>query len=110
MMDSEPLYDEPLHPTSTYMKRDFSGPAKEPRSRTLRPVKYYHIDFGHARMYSPDKGPALEFSGKTGYGGDLTVPEFRTQTLCDPFAVDVYRVGNVVRLLLAVSVISMDSL
>lgn len=34
---------------------------------------------------------------EAGYGGDLSVPEFKTQNYCDPFAVDVYRMGNVVR-------------
>lgn len=103
MMDSAPLYDEPLHPSSTNMKRDFSGPARKPKSRTLRPVKYFHIDFGHARMYSPTEGPPREFCGTTGYGGDGTVPEFKTGEYCDPFPVDVYRAGNLIRELLSVS-------
>lgn len=55
MMDSLHLYDEPIHVTDSEMKRDYSGEAKSPRSRTIRPVKYYHIDFGNARVYLLNK-------------------------------------------------------
>lgn len=94
MMDASPLYDEPLHPVDAHMKRDYSGRAAKPQSRTLRPVKYYYIDFGHACQYNISEGPASE---PVGYGGDSSVPEFKTQERCDPFPVDVYRVGNLIR-------------
>lgn len=100
MMDARPLYEEPVHPTNSRMKLDYSGEAKPPRSRTLRPVRYYHIDFGHASQYSTkdgDRGGPPRMFIEAGYGGDLSVPEFKTQNYCDPFAVDVYRMGNVVR-------------
>ena len=93
-MDALHLYDEPVHPTSPYMKRDFSREAKKPRSRTKRPVKYYHTDFGNARLYPPDQGPPLEYSG---YGGDKSVPEFKIEGRYNPFPVDVYRAGNILR-------------
>jgi hypothetical protein len=51
------------------------------------------IDFGLSRRYE-DVGPHLELPG---WGGDKTVPEFRTGELYDPFLVDVYCLGNVVR-------------
>lgn len=92
-MDSTPLYDEPVHPVNHTMNRDFTRPAK-PHPRTVRPVKYYYIDLGDARHYNPEEGsPQLTVP----YGGDRTVPEFKTQKFCDPFAVDVYRVGNIIR-------------
>lgn len=94
MMDPSPLYDEKVHPVDHHMRRDFTGRAKEPHTRTLRPVKYYHVDFGHACRYDLSKGAASE---PVGYGGDQTVPEFKTQERCDPFPVDVYRVGNLIR-------------
>lgn len=99
MMDAIPLFDEARHPVKPSMKLDFSGPVKKPRSRTLRPVRYYYIDFGHARRYDPKDGPPREFVGiGDGYGGDGTVPEFQTTNeFCDPFPVDVYRVGNLIR-------------
>lgn len=94
MMDSSPLYDDPIHPIKPRMKRDWSDKAGKARSRTERPVKYYHIDSGLTRSYRGAEGPPRE---PIGYDGDQSVPEFRTQDDCDPFAVDVYRVGNLVR-------------
>lgn len=94
MVDFSPLYDEPVHPACPTMRLDFSGRSKRPRSRTLRPVKYYHIDFGHACRYNPEDGdPQIP----VGYGGDHSVPEFATQDSCNPFFVDVYRAGNMIR-------------
>lgn len=92
MMDFSPLYDDDVHPCNFLMKRDWSGPAKRPLNRTLRPVKYYHIDFGHSLVVGNDTPQVA-----VGYGGDRTVPEFSTQEYCDPFAVDVYRVANLIR-------------
>lgn len=96
-MDGSHLYDDPVHPADTEMKWDYTGRARKPRSRTVRPVGYYFIDLGHAKRYPPEVGPAQEFIGERGYGGDLTVPEFKSLEYCDPFPVDVYRVGNVIR-------------
>jgi hypothetical protein len=93
MMDSAPLYAEPIHPVDDSKNRDFTGPSK-PRSRTLYPVKYYHIDFGKARRYNPEDGPPRI---SVGIGGDRSVPEFKTNEDCDPFAVDVFRAGNIIR-------------
>lgn len=99
MMDHVPLYGEPPHPACEYMKLDFSDFVVKPRSRTLRPIKYYLIDFGHARRYDPSNGPPREYAGVDcgGYGGDGSVPEFKTQEYCDPFPVDVFRLGNFIR-------------
>lgn len=96
MMDSSPLYEEPVHPADPDRTRDYTQIAR-PRPRTLHPVKYYFIDFGHACRYSSDTNPPRIYIGSRGYGGDGTVPEFKTQVDCDPFPVDVYRLGNVIR-------------
>lgn len=83
MMDATPLYGT-SHPGIE---------TKKSSSRTLHPVKYYLTDLSHAHQYGPD-GP---YRKETGYGWDYSVPEFMTQQECDPFAVDVYRLGNVFR-------------
>lgn len=95
MMDYSPLYDYAIHPIDNTMKLDWSEKVGKPHSRTLRPVKYYLIDFGYTRNYQDDENRTPR--EPVGMGGDRTVPEFLTQEDCDPFAVDVYRVGNVVR-------------
>lgn len=97
-MDAAPLYDYPIHPINRDWNRDFTCWIK-PGKRTLRPVKYIHIDFGHMCRYNPEvEAPTIPV-GPHGYGGDLSVPEFKTQanSLVNPFPVDVYRIANVIR-------------
>ena len=64
--------------------------------RTLYPVNYYIIDFEFSRKYNPEDGPPRE----TEYiNGDKTIPEFNIEERgpYDPFPVDVYCAGNIVR-------------
>lgn len=97
MMDVTPLFDEPPHPVDPTMNKDYTRPL-EPRSRSLRPVRYYLIDFGEALPYDPANGEPRIAIGHTGYGGDKAVPEFSTDTeYCNPFPVDVCRLGNIIR-------------
>ncbi|KAF9455576.1 kinase-like domain-containing protein [Collybia nuda] len=96
MLDPLPLYDEPFHPTNPAMSQDYTHPVKR-HSRTLRPVKYYYIDFGNAMYFNPENGPPRIPIRPGGYGGDRSVPEFKTMTECNPFPVDVYRAGNLIR-------------
>jgi len=92
MMDSRNLYDVPVHPASPEMRRDWSGPAAA-HTRTERSVSYLYIDFALTERYT-EASPRRS----TWYGGDRTVPEFvQGDADCDPFAVDVYRLGNVFR-------------
>jgi len=74
---------------------DWRGSASR-KSLTRHPVKYYLIDFDLSKHYDPQAGPALEAPG---YGGDRSVPEFKAHPdrPCDPFAVDIYRLGNLIR-------------
>ncbi|KAJ8078019.1 hypothetical protein PM082_000221 [Marasmius tenuissimus] len=92
MMDSRNLCDQPIHPVKQIMARDWSHKVQT-HTRTDRPVKYYFIDFGLAQQYSSGKPRERE----PGYGGDTTVPEFKRKESCDPFAVDVYRLGNLIK-------------
>ncbi|TFK37971.1 kinase-like domain-containing protein, partial [Crucibulum laeve] len=95
MMDATKLYPSPPHPINLKKRRDYTGPAT-PTTRTLKPVKYYFIDFGLSRRY--DLAAPLESRlEEPGWGGDDTVPEFTKGTPCDPFPVDVYCLGNLIR-------------
>lgn len=78
------------------MKRSFLGETKQCSSRTRSPVKYYLVDLGLSSIYKPELAPHLEMPG---WGGDKTVPEFLLpeEVLCDPFPVDVYCMGNMIR-------------
>ncbi|KAK0188107.1 hypothetical protein F5146DRAFT_1226443 [Armillaria mellea] len=99
MMDASQMYGpEGFHPHERDKKYDFSGRAR-PYSRTERPPKYYFIDFGLSDIYNPDDLPATVCALE---GGDKTVPEFvaddpdwtKRTPKHDPFAVDVYYLGN----------------
>ncbi|KAF9252462.1 hypothetical protein L218DRAFT_951959, partial [Marasmius fiardii PR-910] len=95
MMDGRPLFDADVHPTNFMRTYDWKKlPAC--KSRTKRPVKYYYIDFDACEKYDPSAGSARKAEP---FGGDDTVPEFwqNPGKPYDPFAVDVYRIGNVIR-------------
>lgn len=82
---------------SPRMNKTFTAEARKPFTRTARPPKYYIIDYGMSRRYSPDDAHPTETAPE---GGDRTVPEFKNgmePTPHDPFAVDIYCVGNVIR-------------
>ncbi|KAK7043170.1 hypothetical protein VNI00_008524 [Paramarasmius palmivorus] len=94
LMDSRPLYDQPMHPVKSDRTYDWKRRVK-PKGRTRRPVQYYYIDFDLCEQYNPAVGKAQKVPG---YGGDRALPEFKhSDRLCDPFAVDVYRLGNIIR-------------
>ncbi|RDB25211.1 hypothetical protein Hypma_007478 [Hypsizygus marmoreus] len=99
MADTARLYKSSPHPWATWLIDDASHQTQQLFSRTRKPVKYYFIDFGLSRIYSPEDGPPLE---EEIWGGDKTVPEFRNCgdniPLSDPFPVDVYFLGNTIRL------------
>ncbi|KAF5366368.1 hypothetical protein D9757_008693 [Collybiopsis confluens] len=94
MMDWYPLYPDPPHSLRTSQKMDWSGPSN-PRNRTLCPVKYHFIDWNLSRQWDLSSGIPPRLT--PGYGGDSSVPEFTKDEPCDPFAVDVYCLGNVIR-------------
>ncbi|KAA1477313.1 hypothetical protein DENSPDRAFT_828677 [Dentipellis sp. KUC8613] len=99
MMDATPMYPEPWHPVKLSMRRDWKGKAKH-YTRTERPVKYYYIDFGlsqHWKEGTTSTWPPLTLPV---HGVDKTAPEHRKDkydTPCNPFATDIYYLGNLVR-------------
>ncbi|KAF4588476.1 hypothetical protein EYR40_010027 [Pleurotus pulmonarius] len=94
MMDARLLYPAGYHPFLRRRNPDMSGPAKH-LTRTQQPVTYYLVDFGLSRKYSPEDRPPLE---PIIAGGDKSVPEFATVDACDPFPVDVYTFGNLIKM------------
>ncbi|KAJ3715367.1 kinase-like domain-containing protein [Lentinula raphanica] len=96
MMDWSPLYPKPPHAYDASMRMDWKG-ASKPRSRTLYPVRYHFIDWDLSKQYNPLIRTNRIPMRLPGYGGDRTVPEFNRKEPCNPFAVDVYCLGNVIR-------------
>ncbi|KAJ7701563.1 hypothetical protein B0H17DRAFT_1128337 [Mycena rosella] len=66
-----------------------------PNTQDAHSAKYFIINYNLSSRYT-DAGPHLELGG---WDGDRTVPEFRAgqPEMCDPFAVDVYCLGNSIR-------------
>lgn len=95
MMDPSGLFIDPYHPSQASHKLDLSGFARH-YTRTQRPVKYYLIDFGRSQKFDSNGDPPLVLPIP---GGDKSVPEYYKMPLepCDPFATDVYYIGNFVR-------------
>ena len=95
MMDLS-IFPEPPNPVTVSRSYDFKRRVR-PWTRTSRPPKYYIIDFGLSRRYNSADGPALELPI---IPGDKTVPEHKGSHYdepCDPFATDVYLLGNLIR-------------
>lgn len=94
MMDPKPMFPDMYHPTRILRKRDASGWARY-HTRTARPTRYYIIDFGISRKYSPSDAPFLEDIIES---GDRTVPEHREPwDPCNPFPTDVYCLGHAIK-------------
>lgn len=95
-MDPTGLYSVLPHPLKTRRARDFRSTPSH-TTRTLAPVRYYFIDFGHAKKYDLSV-PLEERLERPRWGaGDWSIPEFAKDDLCDPFAVDVYCLGHMIQ-------------
>ncbi|TFK92728.1 hypothetical protein K466DRAFT_480092 [Polyporus arcularius HHB13444] len=94
LMDPVPLLSEIPHPNFPKRSYDFKRKVKQ-RTRTERPTKYYIIDFGLSRTFSPGEDLVAPVS----YGGDKSVPEYKDPSRAEsnPFAIDVYCLGNTMR-------------
>lgn len=95
MMDTSSMWPEPPHFMIPGWNQSFTKHVKKPYTRTAKSPKYYIIDFGLSRRYSSDNLHPQETAAD---GGDRTVPEFQNgSTPHDPFAVDIYCVGNIIQ-------------
>ena len=97
MMDASAMYPSGFHPVKHNMKPDYSGRARY-STRTECPPKYYLIDFGLSRHFLPGE-ETLDYPY---HGGDKTAPEYQSEgwrdRLINPFPIDVYYVGNWIRI------------
>jgi hypothetical protein len=58
---------------------------------SVRPNKYYFIDFGLSSKYPMDETDIMDDGI---LGQDLTVPELSLNIPYNPFKVDIYQLGN----------------
>ncbi|KAJ3892365.1 kinase-like domain-containing protein [Lentinula edodes] len=92
-MDAKTMYPHQYHPRAPERRYDWTGRVYH-RSRTHRPPRYYLIDFGFSQKYDPSQPRPLEYAIKS--GGYLP-PEGAAVIPCDPFATDVFLLGNMIR-------------
>ena len=93
-MDARSLHPRGFHPVLTPFSPDLKSEAERiPRFASPTPVKYYFIDFGIS-VHIPAGRPRLVL-GEDGI--DRQVPELSSTVPYDPFKVDVFVLGNVVR-------------
>ncbi|KAF9005495.1 kinase-like domain-containing protein, partial [Cyathus striatus] len=97
MSDTLQLFRILPHPVTMGVNFTRTGKPKLASTRLQKSVKHYFVDFGLSQLH-PTGSSRLQYPG---YGGNwLSVPEFqkrKSTELCDPFAVDVYCMGDFMR-------------
>ena len=95
MMDGSGMYPEGFHPVRQHL--DPSAKIEVvPMMRTMTKPKYYIIDFDGS-LWFPPVMPA-KFRTATGkHGADDEVPEMSEIGPYDPFKVDIFQFGNVLK-------------
>ena len=94
MMDATRMFPHGFHPTmNVFLPHDISAPAPIlPRLEVG--VKYYFIDY-QISSYFPNGTERQLVLGLSGY--DRDVPELSDEVPYDPFKVDIFTIGNVLR-------------
>ncbi len=95
MLDYTRLYPHGFHPTLEFMTLDFKGFAKH-TTRTRCWPRYYLIDFGRSRRYSPDAVPFEVTVPPLNSNRKTLLPEQggNTPRRYNPFPVDIFRLGH----------------
>ena len=93
LIDADAMYPEGFHPVKTSFKRDYSGWATHiPRS--VAGVRYYFADFGIS-VHIPEEEPQKYVTGAL--GRDQDPPELSETVPYDPFKLDVFIIGNMLK-------------
>jgi hypothetical protein len=92
-MDATHMYPLGFHPVEDLYLDDAKTPA--PRLWRLEAgVKYYFVDYGISSYFSPGSRRELVVGIA---GRDQDVPELSKSVPYDPFKVDIFTIGNVIR-------------
>ena len=92
LMDADAMFPEGFHPVRYSYKRDYSGWATYiPRS--VAGVKYYYADFGIS-VHIPEE-PRKFVTGVL--GRDQEPPELSATIPYDPFKLDIFIIGNMLK-------------
>ncbi|KAI0036413.1 hypothetical protein K488DRAFT_41089 [Vararia minispora EC-137] len=94
MMDCTAMYPRGLHPINTHSLPDGFTPVLQLPRRQVG-VTYYFIDYGISSYYPPGTSRGMVIGRD---GRDQDVPELSDTKSYDPFAVDIFIIGNMLRL------------
>ncbi|EIW62121.1 uncharacterized protein TRAVEDRAFT_44951 [Trametes versicolor FP-101664 SS1] len=93
MMDAAALFPRGFHPVLQLSLPDISSDAPV-LSRAAVPINYYYIDFGISTRFTPDSPSKLVVGS---WGLDWEPPELSETVPYDPFKLDVFLIGNLMR-------------
>ncbi|KAH7332933.1 kinase-like domain-containing protein [Rhizoctonia solani] len=93
MMNSRVLYDEPFHPVYQDHSLDIQRMVYPRYSRLEKSIRYYFIDMGFATWFTDPNAPRLV----TGKSARIMAPEQKSNQPYDPFLVDIYQLGTVIK-------------
>ena len=95
--EKEQMFPEGFHPLNQICKPDVYGLAKARRRREVPGIKYMIIDFGLSSQFASREERQLVVGC---IAQDKTIPELSDFEPYDPFALDIYTLGNVYKNLL----------
>src|SRR5712691_7276372 len=84
--------DDWFNPSQIDRSQNYMGRIKQRFTRTQRHPRYYLSDLGSSREYTPLDAPDPSLRN-----GDMSILERRVDRQGDPFCVDIYCLGNLVR-------------
>lgn len=87
------MYPQGSHPVNQLFLADAVTPARI-LPRTSVTVRYYFIDYGLSAYIPPDSRVKLVVGAD---GRDQEVPELSDEDPYDPFRVDIFIIGNLLR-------------
>ncbi|TFY76197.1 hypothetical protein EWM64_g7814 [Hericium alpestre] len=93
MMDADAMYPLGFHPLKGMYLADGKTLGYR-NSRLTSGVKYYYVDFGISSQIPPNARPRLVVGT---FGRDQDVPELSDTVPYDPFKVDVFIIGNMLK-------------
>ena len=88
------MYPRGFHPMIQALEANFDRPANPKRRRGAKDIKYIFIDFGISSHFNSLEERHLVYGCMA---QDPTIPELSDIVPYDPFAVDIYTLGNVYR-------------
>lgn len=94
MMDADELFPNGFHPLMQHQLPDFSDFARQLPRRKAR-VRYLYVDYGISSYFSPKGTEARDVVGLD--GRDRDVPELSADVPYDPFKVDVFLIGSMLK-------------